>query len=150
MYYINNSILKKIEKTIGNSPIESGGIIGIKKNIICAFYFDKKNYNHLSEYYPNYKTLNKVIKRWGKHGIMFAGIIHSHPNLYNKPSIIDYNYAKKILDSNYLLEKLIFPIVTFKEKVMEISFYELQDYFIEIEVKVLKDEKNIFNIFNRC
>ena len=113
MWYIDSSVYKDILETIGNAPIESGGIIGIKNNVICAYYFDKCTYNKESKYVPNISRLNSVIKKWHKQGIEFAGIVHSHPNSYNKPSLSDGDYAKILMENNNFLNRLFFSCSKF-------------------------------------
>ncbi len=109
---ITKSVYLKIINEIGNAPIESGGIIGRKNGIICAFY--KDSYTSPLEYRPSVEILNKVIARWAKRNIAFAGIVHSHPNGLAVLSTGDELYAEKIMESAPLSGVLYFPIVTLK------------------------------------
>lgn len=129
MYFIDCLIYNKIIKTIGVAPIESGGIIGIKNGVICAYYFDKKAVRRKSEYYPDIKRLNKVINGWSKKNITFAGIVHSHPNSCNQPSIKDKIYAENIIKNNTFLKVILFPIVTVSGDKIKLTLYEYTDDF---------------------
>jgi len=136
MYCIKSNIYNEIIKSIGNAPIESGGILGIKDGIICAFHFDSYSSNKEDFYIPDICHLNQVINEWQSKGISFCGIVHSHPNKHNKPSRLDEEYARLLLDKNKMISYLIFPIVTIFENKVEVVFYEFTENFIPVEVEV--------------
>lgn len=141
MYFIKNTILKQIKDTIGKAPIESGGILGLKDNVICAYYFDKGDFCKIDEYRPNIKKLNSVINEWGNKGISFIGIIHSHPNSYKIPSLQDCNYVDVLMKQNRFLEKIILPIVIIENDDVQIYYYEyLQQVkdFSSIDVLIME------------
>lgn len=129
MYLIDSSVYQKIIKTIGVASIECGGIIGIKKGVICAYYFDRKGKGYEAAYIPNTKVLNKIIEKWKNKGISFIGVIHNHLNSYDKPSFDDKVYAQNILECNMLLNKVLFPIVTQNGNSVKITLYEYTDDF---------------------
>ena len=141
MYYIDSNIHQEIIETIGNSPIESGGIIGIKNNIICKFYFDKHSNHKNDKYIPNVESLNNVILDWYELNIEFIGIVHSHPNSCNIPSLDDLTYAKKLKQHNPSLKKILFPIVTKESHCIEITFYEFDNDFSRVNVKIINKDK---------
>lgn len=135
MYFIDFDIYKRVVETLRAAPVESGGILGIKDNVICAYCFDD-TYNSYSEYVPNTDVLNDVIDRWHDEGIDFIGIVHSHPNSYNKPSEKDLIYLQKLVINNDFLTRIIFPIVTKEEKCFKITFYEFKNKFSLVGVKI--------------
>ncbi|MCM1288179.1 MAG: hypothetical protein NC240_07690 [Clostridium sp.] len=123
-------ILKKVYEdimsTIGNSYPERGGIIGEKDGIICEFYYDTKAECNNNTYIPNVKSLNRVLKEWYKHGVKFAGIIHSHPCCKKELSYADIEYGKRIMKMNDM-KNILFPIVLIdkcvKVKLFQISIF---------------------------
>ena len=140
MYYIYSNVYEEIIKTIGNAPIESGGIIGIKNNIICKFYFDKSESRHNTMYIPNTKVLNYIIDKWADSNIDFAGIVHSHPNSCTTPSLEDYYYATNLKQLNPTLKKILFPIVTIENKIVNITFYEFDNNFSPESFKIIDNK----------
>lgn len=134
MIYINSRVYNEIMYTIGNAPIESGGILGMKDGEICAFYFDKGASTSYDAYIPNIKVLNEVIKRWSKRGIRFFGIVHSHANGYDKPSYNDEVYARNLLEQNPSLRSLVFPILTNYNGEKKLSCYEYITDFTRKEI----------------
>jgi proteasome lid subunit RPN8/RPN11 len=126
MIKIKAEVYNNIINTIGKSPIESGGIIGMKNGVICSYYFDGYT-NSKSEYIPNVNALNKVISDWFNDKIEFVGIVHSHPNQLNILSLNDINYAKELLSVNSYLKEIYFPIVTIKYDKIFLTFYSVSD-----------------------
>ena len=120
MVKLTKKVYDDILNTIGNAPIESGGIIGIKDDIICAYYFDKDNYNP-DFYAPNVTKLDKVIKQWAQEGITFCGIIHSHANNVQVLSNEDIKFAEEIHEQ-MLENPIYFPLVVI-DKEPKIIFY---------------------------
>ena len=138
MQYIKRKVYDDIVHTIGKAPIESGGIIGEKDGIICEYFFDKSDVHKDCRYIPNLNKLNAIINAWNKRGVSFIGFVHSHPNMYNKPSTGDAEYAQKLFLYNKNLKRLVFPIVTFSsDEGISISFYEYIEAFKEIGVTII-------------
>lgn len=101
-------------------PPETGGILGIKKSIVCTYTFDGDNaVNDKAEYMPNVEVLNKQISAWADEGIVFGGIAHSHPPRQLELSCVDKCTINKIFDAmpNYIT-KLYFPIIIPKTEIM--------------------------------
>lgn len=111
--------------------------MGEKNGVLCEYYFDKTAKCTKDEYTPNIKKLNRVIKKWQRKGVIFAGIVHSHPNMYDKPSLNDEEYARNLLLINPELQRLIFPIVTTSSTNIQLSFYEYKKTFIEIDISII-------------
>lgn len=107
---ILSQIFTDIKKTFIHAPIESGGIIGIKKGVVCAFHFDEGNYNY-DCYIPNVDRLNKIILEWAKADVQFAGVVHSHHNDCRYLSDTDKKYALEVLKATKV-KPLYFPVIT--------------------------------------
>lgn len=142
MYFIQESILEQIKATIGIAPIESGGIIGVKNNVICAYCFDEGNVGNIAEYQPDPEKFNSIIRAWTDKRIFFIGIVHSHANSYDKPSLGDKIYANNLMEANSYLKAVVFPIVTKVGARIKVSFYEYDKEgkeFYPIRVKILSN-----------
>ena len=119
------STLQCIKQKFYSAPIESGGIIGSKEGVVCAFYFDDDNYNY-DCYVPNVKKMNAKIAEWADSGIQFAGVIHSHHNDCRLFSDADACYASEVQKSAGDLT-LYFPIVTICRQNVVITPYVLKN-----------------------
>ena len=137
MYYLSYDVYKNIANTIGSSTIESGGIIGIKNNVICEYYFDVSAKCSDSTYLPSIDVLNLVIREWNERNVKFIGIVHSHANSYNVPSKNDIDYAKTILKTNRALTFLILPIVTVDKGNIHIDFYKYSTKLTKINMTII-------------
>ena len=135
--FVKKEIYDDIVQKIGAAPIESGGILGIKDGVICSFYFDHTSPSRNDEYIPDISVLNEGIKIWFDLGIDFAGIVHSHPNSYDRPSSGDYIYVRRLKKSNPQLEKVFFPIVTKTNEKTNITFYIYENDFNLAKVKII-------------
>ena len=94
----------------------------MKKGCVCRFYADR--HTSLTEYHPDIEVLNRVISKWWREQIVFAGIVHSHPNGYSGLSASDMAYAKAIREANSL-KALWFGVgAVSSKKNMEIVFYD--------------------------
>lgn len=115
--------LKEIENAFIRAPIESGGIIGSREGIVCAFYFDEGDY-HADCYIPSVIKLNAKIAEWAERGIRFCGVIHSHHNDCRYISETDKEYALAVRKSvgNILL---YFPIVTLCDGEVVVTAYSV-------------------------
>ena len=120
---IKKRAYRKILRTLNATPIETGGILGIRNGVICAFSYDAGIPNDECSYIPNTERLNRILKRWCKRGVAFGGMVHSHPCGVTALSCADIAYANSLL----LLpgvseEELFFPVVV-KEPSMAIIPY---------------------------
>jgi len=126
--FIKYNTYKSIIKTLSKYPIESGGILGARKNIICRFYADESCIGN-NYYIPNIKKLNSVIEYWFKSDILFSGIVHSHPNGFNKLSNEDTKYAVEIIKNNNM-KSILFPIVSQnKKKKFKLFIYRITENY---------------------
>ena len=108
---ITEDVFLKLVYTSSNSPLESGGILGGKDQIIthCAFDASGQGYG---TYTPNVRFLNRLIQEWSAEGISFYGLFHSHFPSNDDLSCGDVRYITTIMEA---AEKhtacLYFPIV---------------------------------------
>lgn len=121
---IEKSIYEEIVTAFSNAPIESGGILGRKNDVICKFFFDGSNSS--TEYRIRAEVLNPIIAEWAKSGILFLGIIHSHPNKIKVLSKTDRAYAENILNLFPHLQYVVFPIVTVYDGKIKIYCYRYE------------------------
>ena len=131
---IKREIEAQIIEALGRSDLETGGIIGIKDDAICAFCFDKGTASCKKYYEPNVAFLNSVIQNWEDNGITFAGMIHSHPCGNLKLSIEDMEYATRVKNAMPDLKCLLFPIFTVKNNEAIIVYYDVLNNFAEITI----------------
>ena len=103
-----------------NDGCEHGGIIGCDTTgRICAFYPDRGGTDPSPRFYcPDTGVLEGVINReWAKSGIVFAGIVHSHP--YDTDlSAEDIKYFRKLLELNNDIKGVVAGIVRVCEKII--------------------------------
>lgn len=94
-------------------PPETGGILGIKGNVICTSFFDNTSpQNNSAIYTPNVVLLNTKISEWEKNDIKFGGFFHSHPANQPTLSVDDIEYIKIIFRvMPTTIKSLFFPIV---------------------------------------
>ncbi len=129
------STLRYIKQRFYSAPIESGGIIGSKDGIICAFCFDDGNYNY-DCYIPSVEKLNAKIAEWADNGIRFAGIVHSHHNDCRFVSALDTSYALEVQKSAGNIT-LYFPIITICRQNVVLTPYVLKNGKLEREKMVV-------------
>ncbi len=110
---ITAAVYEAIKKQIGQSPVESGGLLAgdIKQCVVTHFHFDDKGTRSAVSYSPNTATLTKLLQRWNKENVFMLGFVHSHPRGLCQPSGGDEEYARAILDANPELPTLLIPIV---------------------------------------
>ncbi len=110
-YLMSLPVLKQIYLTIGSSPAEHGGILGVLDGVIRRFYYDAEGACSERSYYPDIKRLNEIIEEWGKEGVTFCGIIHSHHPSAGILSSRDIEFGRAILKDNPGLKSVFFPLV---------------------------------------
>ena len=105
------------------APIESGGIFGAQKGVVCRFCSDR--HAVLSdEYRPNVEFLNRKIAEWEKEKILFIGMAHSHPNGLLRLSLEDMRYAREIISRNPHLKELKFAVAASRKNAFRLAFYD--------------------------
>lgn len=97
---ISKEILIEIGKTIGGFPDrETGGILGMRNEIITQFAFDAGIGVEKNSYVPDTGFLNRELSEWILGDITFNGLIHSHA-CNRELSCEDLVYADQILQAN--------------------------------------------------
>ena len=124
---VTQDVISLIGSTLGATKRESGGIIGSRGGVVCAFEQDRECEN--DEYIPDIELLNKVIRSWHDDGIEFEGIIHSHMS-NNKLSFADIAYARRIICHNESDQIFMLLYVQSEERVYAFGVNE-RDVFQE-------------------
>ena len=109
---ITKEAYKKIEEyMISSSELERGGYLAMNYNcVICDFVPDISR-NGKSYFFPKKEILLESIERWNNDNLLFAGIIHSHPEGSSfKLSIGDKVYATEFLELNPQLKEIYLPV----------------------------------------
>lgn len=120
---IKRKVLNEIVSTIGKKKPETGGVLGIRNDVICAFYFDINSDYQEGEYCPDTNDINLKLQEWGEDGIDFAGLIHSHPNNCQLLSNGDKVGIETIVKAIPPFDALYFPIVTNEDNGFYMSVY---------------------------
>jgi len=122
---IEGKILEEIISTIGKFEPETGGVLGMRGGVVCAFYFDKNSVRRTDEYCPNTQDINSVLAGWSGEGVSFGGIIHSHPNGCCLLSGGDREGIEAIVKAIPPMDELYFPVVTNEGGAFSMSVYRV-------------------------
>ncbi|TWU21307.1 HesA/MoeB/ThiF family protein [Bythopirellula polymerisocia] len=109
-----DSVLRKIHKTIGSKRPEQSGMLGINSetDVITHYAFDETSKGTTVSNMPDVKRLNDIINDdWKPNGIQYIGGPHSHPPGVHRPSSGDREYGQQILEAKRSLEELHIWIV---------------------------------------
>lgn len=138
---IKESVYLKILDCYSVPPPESGGILGMKNDVVCQYYHDNSNIEERAAIYVlDVVTLNQKIDEWQKIGVEFAGIIHSHMLGQNTLSLGDIEYIKQTFNNiPECVDELYFPIIIPEDKHV-ISFVAKRS---EKDVIIRQDEIHI-------
>lgn len=91
---------------------ETGGYIGISKNVVVDYWFDEGRLGaNPYTYIPDVEKMNNFMTRCNQKGIEGFGILHTHLNKDATPSKNDRIFIEKILRVNHQIMKMYFPIV---------------------------------------
>ena len=112
---ITDDTIAKIADKIGTEKPETGGaLFGPEhSNTLSYFQFDKEARTTASTYTPSKKLLKAIPEIEESEGLIFKGIIHSHPGSFDHPSGPDLTAFRRTLLHNTHLCSLITPIVNF-------------------------------------
>jgi ThiF family protein len=111
---MTRGVYNDIRNTIGARPAETGGMLGgdIKDGVARHFHYDAAGRTSSAIYTPDIASLNALLSNeWNPAGVRLLGFCHAHPPGCRRPSGGDIVYAKRILDHNPDLERLLLPIV---------------------------------------
>jgi len=139
---IKKAIYHSIIAECSNNPIESGGIIGGKNNIVTEFIFDKgTDSSSIQHYFPDTEKLNAHIKHWQDNGIQFLGIVHSHLQDGVELSFGDTRYIETIMQAMpAYIDFLYFPVVSQQKEL--VSFKAVRN---EYGVNIIDDDIEIID-----
>ena len=111
---ISAEVWDQIRESIAHSPAERGGVLGGSREdgVVRVFEFDDTSACTRATYSPDHVRLNRLFREdWNPRGLSLLGFVHSHPMSFTKPSAGDLSYAKRILEHNPELDRLLLPIV---------------------------------------
>jgi len=112
---MTKEVFEQLKNSIGRMKCETGGILGMKRDIIDTFFFDYQSKCSYGTYSPNIENINAELDKWTDNDVVYMGAIHSHPRGITKPSMPDETYAERLLKhiSSYDKAKPFFymPIV---------------------------------------
>lgn len=131
---ILRSVYEKILYSVPETPIETGGILGIRSDVVIECVFDL-NGNEYGKYVPNTSMINNIIALWQKNGIEFGGIFHSHYPSGTDLSQQDIKYIKEIMFSvkdsySFLYFPIIIPhkeLIPYKATIRDGEIYLCED-----------------------
>ena len=116
---ILRSVYEVIIDSVPKHMPETGGMLGGQDGTITTVVFDdgKTDDFRRCHYTPNVTKLNSCLLDWGKNGIEFFGLFHTH--FYGVASLSDGDaaYIKEIIKAMpQSKKKLYFPIVVLPDK----------------------------------
>ena len=124
---IKESVCREIIGSLGGGANETGGILGRKGSLICRFQADKGEESCPCFYRPNVDFLNEVLDIWEEEGIVFCGVVHSHPDGSPLLSPADLRYAQAVVQAMPDISPILFPLVTKSEGEIDIAFFDMTD-----------------------
>jgi len=109
---MTSEVYNEICNTIGAIKPEQGGILGSSDGtIIDNYYYDFNSKRTSFSYSMNVSVLNEVIHQWNDNDIRLMGVIHSHPEGFNIPSMGDVETASNIVRKIDVGGEFFIPIV---------------------------------------
>jgi hypothetical protein len=141
MLLINKNVLAKISESFCTCPVEKGFLLGSDCSLNHINYcFDLPASDAGLHYYePNTTVADDAIRCWGKQGVCFCGMVHSH--VVNKQDLSenDIEYAK-VLYSAYHLPVMWFGIGIVNANDVVFRFYAVSKTNGQIDI-TLKEYK---------
>ncbi len=113
-FRMTRSVYEAIKATVGRHPAETGGILGGSRSdgVVRYYHFDTAARRSGASYSPHTDSLNALLRnQWNPRGINMLGFVHSHPLYVRGLSTGDLSYARRILQWNEEIERLLLPIV---------------------------------------
>ena len=115
---MSKAAFQEIRHTIGSYPVETGGLLmGSSVNFqVIAFIFDNVSHEmrrRKAVWYPHTESLNERVEIAERKGLVFLGVVHSHPRGCIRPSDPDEAAAWSNMTSasNPHLNAYLLPIV---------------------------------------
>ena len=120
-------------------PPETGGIIGGRNGVVTEYIQDRSSHRmDVGIYIPNVVFLNRCIRDWMDKGIIFMGLVHSHPLDQPELSSGDMIYISEVI-KNAGEQVLYFPIVLPK--------YTVVPYAVSVCDGEIKRKKDLLQIY---
>jgi len=109
---MTRQVYEAIRHSVGRQPAEHGGLLGGRNGVVTAFHFDRTAHRTGATYSPDAEALNELLTwDWNPRNLRLLGFVHSHPPGVRHPSGGDLGYARRILEHNPHLDRLLLPIV---------------------------------------
>lgn len=134
---IKREVYERIIASLSSSNHETGGILAIKNEVICDFFFDEGKNSSPYYYEPNTQILDDIIEKWENEGLTFGGIIHSHLKGNGLLSANDLKYVKLVREAMPELQHLLFPVLLLAREVPQIRYFECIKSMEEIDVEIV-------------
>jgi len=124
-----DNTLNEIALTIGTRTPETGGALfgPDNSNLVSLFVFDEKARTTAITYTPSTELIRRIPEIEMRDGVIFKGVIHSHPSSLDRPSGPDILAFRRTLDTNPRLRSLITPIVNLEGGSKQADAYPLND-----------------------
>lgn len=104
---ILQTVQEEIERTVGSRPAETGGLLGMRDGVVCAYYFDESADCTDRAYRPDTTACEHVANaQWQPAGIYVCGFVHSHASDM-RPSRSDVQYAQALYDAICLTDAAV-------------------------------------------
>jgi len=124
-------------------PIETGGILGGKNNVITEFEFDKGTaFSSINHYYPSVEKLDDCINNWQNDCIQFYGIVHSHLQEKRALSFGDKQYIQTIMSAMPThIGFLYFPVVLPRKEIVSFKAMRSKNeiHIISTDIKIINE-----------
>ncbi len=114
MIIFTDSVIENIKEHIASHDPERGGaLLGAPHtNIVSEFIYDENAITSSASYTPSKGLTDIIRKSENRNGLVYKGIIHSHPNGFNQPSSQDLTIFEQNLSQNPHMPYFVAPIVT--------------------------------------
>ena len=127
MYFIAQSVVSEIARTIGSvRPEQGGALLGPpQKPVITRFVFDRSAKVSGASYSPS-RWLSREVQRLERDAkVELKGIVHSHPGSMDHPSGQDEYELNVGLELNPHLRAYAAPIVTLHRRETALGAHEI-------------------------
>ncbi|MGL4396277.1 MAG: Mov34/MPN/PAD-1 family protein [Hyphomicrobium sp.] len=113
MFVLTDGVEREIVSRVGEpAPEEGGALLGPRlSNLISQFIYDEQAERTSVSYTPS-KSLRDAVRRAERErGLVFKGIVHSHPSGFDQLSGGDLQTIAKFFDANPALASFYCPII---------------------------------------
>jgi len=129
MIIFTDKVIEDITRDIASHDPERGGALmgAPHTNIISEFIYDNEGETTGVSYNPSKDLGLRVVEREKIQGLVYKGIIHSHPKDYNELSGQDIVTFEKHLRLNTHVPYFVVPIVTLESEIAGNNQLELSE-----------------------